>query len=407
MKKNNKSLSFLNLILYDLLLILTPFLLIQNYLQITLKEISQIVIDLNFINIPLFLFTFILIVAISITIYWKRIKFKHYFIVLVLFLLMFIGQNIADYYLNYSYYDLQNNWHYFAYGLFVFVAYRYFKDKINDDSKLLRIIFLKAFIISSVDEGIQVFISNRIFDISDIAKDMWGTCLGLIVLLFWVKNYKLKNFSLVINKPFDYINKPTNLLGHLLIFTFIFLFFSSVLTDSKYFLWIIIWTFSVYIGLEILLYLLKIKYLKFAFLSLLVIFISIFTYNVTQKYDEKLEQDKSIIYYKNIPLYFFDYMIFPDGMIRLVDKKTEFRGNDFTIFKKQNPEVLIISSDKSQYEIKGFEHSQFIEFPYVLFNDQKNNLFQVLILTQKDAIEQYNRLVKQNKNVLLVIHQSI
>ncbi len=407
MNSAKRTLGFINLVLYDLLLILTPFLLIRNYLQLALKELSQFKLHLFFFEIPLFVFVFLLLSLFCLFIYWKKLKAKYLIIILLLVFLMVIGQNIADFYLDYSYYDLQNNWHYFAYGIFVFIAYRYFKEHIKSDSKLITIIFLKAFIISSIDEGIQVFISNRIFDVSDIAKDLWGVCLGLVVLLFWVKDYNLKNLNFIIKKAKDYFSEPVSILLHLFMLTLIFLLISSNLTDSRYFVWIILWTLFIYLIYFIFSFICKFRYIKILTIFTILLIFGFTVFNFISVKDDIITQKNSMIYYKNIPLFFFDFMVFPNGLIRMTDKKSNFRGNDFIIFKKQNPDLLIISSDKEPYFITGFEHLKFVEFPYLMYNEIYNRLIQVLILKQEDAIRQYNRLNKLNKKVLLVIHQSL
>src|SRR3989339_927730 len=145
-----------NLILYDSLLVATPFLMLQNYLQQTIREISGLTINIFIWETPIVFLVFIIACLSLLVFLRKQVTFFRLSTLLIIVLMMLIGQETADYYLNYKFYDLQNNWHYFAYGLFVFVFYRFLISKNCSDSKIILLTLFKAFLISSFDEGIQV-----------------------------------------------------------------------------------------------------------------------------------------------------------------------------------------------------------------------------------------------------------
>jgi len=54
--------------------------------------------------------------------------------------------------------------------------YRYLSSKKNSSCKNYYYTFLSAMIISTSDEFFQLNMTNRVFDLGDIAKDMLGSC---------------------------------------------------------------------------------------------------------------------------------------------------------------------------------------------------------------------------------------
>ena len=109
---------------------------------------------------------------------------------------MWLGQITSDYYIDYKFYDLQNNWHYFAYGFFSFIIYSYYKLKSVPMHRINLYAFGLAGAISIFDEFFQNFMSQRVFDLSDVAKDLWGVVMGLIIINFIVEQKKL-NWSVM------------------------------------------------------------------------------------------------------------------------------------------------------------------------------------------------------------------
>ena len=114
---------------YALLLIATPFLLLQNYLQSFIGKLSEINITL-FENevpiIPLIAFLLVLFLAIGLRKHFTRTRTIGWLIIVIMF---WIGQQLTDFYFHHRFFDLQYNWHYLAYTIFAYLNYRYLKQK--------------------------------------------------------------------------------------------------------------------------------------------------------------------------------------------------------------------------------------------------------------------------------------
>ena len=137
LEKAKKYSPLINLIFYIGLLITTPFLLLQNYLQTFIGNLSTYSFKVWGITFPYVVLIGIIIACFLII---KNLKYFTRFSVIALLitiLLMIIGQKLADFYFNHKFYELQHNWHYFAYGIFSYVSYRYFKSKNRSNSKII------------------------------------------------------------------------------------------------------------------------------------------------------------------------------------------------------------------------------------------------------------------------------
>ncbi|ROL61853.1 hypothetical protein D9V86_03690 [Bacteroidetes/Chlorobi group bacterium ChocPot_Mid] len=323
--------------------------------------------------------------------------------------MMVAGQKVADYFINNKFYDLQHNWHYFAYGLFVFVMHRYLLTKKISDSKIIIATYTKAFIISAFDEGIQVFISNRIFDISDIAKDMWGVTMGLILLFFILKNAELiKNGWKFTHKNLkDYFSSPLSLLLLLVFLNYILLYVSSILTEDEYWWVIALWTIGLFFLSFLLLHLCGFKKTRIALIVILFALVIFQTSSYLIHREKHITTcNQGLIVYKGIPLLYFDFMIYPDGMIRPVDKKKWYRGGDFITFFNQKADIILVGRGFEEFGGQGFLGTQFYDYPYFIFNTVTGKNAQVILLDTPTACKEYNRLLKEKKKVLFIIHNS-
>ena len=170
------------MILFVLLLVMTPFLLLQNYLQAFIGKLSLYEFEIGETAIPYTVFFALLFLCTIIVLNRRHLTLFRLLSTLIAFLLLIIGQKISDFYFNHSFYELQHNWHYFAYGIFSFIAYRHYKSKKKTDAQIIVFTFLTAIAISTFDEFIQIHISSRIFDIGDIGKDSWGAVIGMFFI---------------------------------------------------------------------------------------------------------------------------------------------------------------------------------------------------------------------------------
>jgi len=277
-KKNIKQYSPLtNLILYGLLLIVTPFLLLQNYLQSAIGMLSEFSLEISGFAIPYIVLMAIIVV--STLIFKNRKQLTKFRIIsfLIVISLMIIGQKSTDFYFHHNFYDLQHNWHYFAYGIFSFIAYRFFKKKGKPPEKIILFTFLSAILISTFDEFIQIHISNRIFDICDIGKDVWGTVIGLILIFFVIEEGKIikKGWKIRRKKIRDYFRNPFSILFLELVFAYLLISISSVLTEINYSHIAVLFSLGTFILFFSILHLSQIKIFRIVFIILLISIITI------------------------------------------------------------------------------------------------------------------------------------
>jgi hypothetical protein len=107
--------------------------------------------------------------------------------------------------------------------------------------------------------------------------------------------------------------------------------------------------------------------------------------------------------YKGVPVAYFDLMIHTDGTFRLVDKKHQFLVPDRTRFLKEQPDILLISSGEYGRGGNGFASKRTSQFVYNAYSGRGTH---VLILNTRDACTTFNRLLKEHKNVLFVLHNT-
>jgi len=390
-------------IFYSLLLIVIPFLLLQNYLQSFIGQLSDIKITLFEYDIPVIPLLVLLLVLFLII--WLRNQFTCTRVIgwVVVIIMFWLGQHLTDFYFHHRFYDLQYNWHYLAYAVFAFLNYRYLKEKGTKKSKILLSTFISAFIISTFDEMIQIPLSNRVFDLGDVSKDLWGTMIGLVFVFVIIENGNIftRSFKLRYPKLKDYLSDTTAIFFYLKLFALLFMAYTSVLSDIRYLFQAV--AFPLVIFLVFFLFIhwsqFKIRWvlwiLMAAMLSGLVI--------LQVKYHSKgvVAINNHLFLYKGIPIYYLDVLIYPNQTFRPVDKKEFFNQRDKKTIKKLSDNILLIAAGTGRDGGKGFFHTDKIS--YFVYNEFRQKGMQVIILENKSAFEQYNRLMGEGKRVTMIV----
>jgi VanZ family protein len=380
---------------------------LQNYLQDFINSSSKATFEVAGVNFSYvliigltFLGTFIFLSRKQITVY--RLTFLA--VIGVMWLL--IGQKTADYYFNHKFYELQHNWHYIAYSIYAYLSYRLMMSKKVDSSRIIIRTFFSAFLITLFDEGIQVFISNRIFDICDIGKDLWGTVIGLVFVFFVLEEGKIykQSSKLTHKKLKDYFKSPFSMIVFLILLAYINLLVSSKLTDTQFIpsaALIILLIFSFIFFIVHFLQFRKGRIFIITFLAA-AIFIQGFFFI---KYMDKniIYYKKGLVIYKGIPLPYFDIMIHNNGTIKLVDKKIFFNGTDIKTIMHKSTRILLIGSGSKGQGGKGFLDNKEAQF---YFNPITLQPLEIIIMNTKEACKKYNQLKKQGLEVVFVIHNS-
>ncbi|MDP8322891.1 MAG: hypothetical protein RAO94_11120, partial [Candidatus Stygibacter australis] len=156
LKKQSRDMTArVNLLLFQFLLVATPFLLVRNFLQQAIGMFSQWSYTVAGLQVPYVLSAIALGLLIILIINLKRVKLKSLFIFVGVIIMMGIGQGFTDYYFNHDFYELQQNWHYFAYGIFAWISWLYHDQKGHSKARYLWSTLLMGQIISVFDETAQ------------------------------------------------------------------------------------------------------------------------------------------------------------------------------------------------------------------------------------------------------------
>ena len=270
-KRKDKKLFFIHFVAYILLLIATPFVLLKNYMQATIGRLSEFSFQVGNTDIPYVLVIFIILFISLLIIFRKHLTLIRLVSIAGVLFLIYIGQNSTDFYFNHKFYELQHNWHYLAYGIFSAFSFRWLRANNTEPAKMILFTFLFAMLISSFDEAIQIPLSNRIFDICDIGKDLWGTVIGMTFILFVVEEGKLFNAQLKINAPKlkDYLHSPFAMLVNIAIFSEVFLLISSLFSDVEYLKSGILISLLVFLIIFFFIYLFQFKISRIAIIFLI------------------------------------------------------------------------------------------------------------------------------------------
>ena len=211
------------------------------------------------------------------------------------------------------------------------MVYRGFKPRGLSDERIVLFSFLAALCISTFDEFAQVFISGRIFDLSDVAKDAWGVLVGIVGVFFVLGEGNITARGWKLRHPHlrDHLNHPIALLFQQFVLIYIFLLISSILTIARY--------WAVGVGLSLAAYLLfflifHLSQRRTWAIGLIVVGLAGLGFQsyrfLRHRQGFITHYEPGRVVYKGIPLPYFDVMIYPDGTFRFVDKKIFFNNKD-------------------------------------------------------------------------------
>ncbi|OQX92231.1 MAG: hypothetical protein B6D58_03965 [candidate division Zixibacteria bacterium 4484_95] len=399
--------SRLHVVMYSMLLIATPFVMLQNFLQEAIGKISSSTIGLFNMQIPIVPLIMLILLVLLIIFLRSYLTKLHILAGIIALIMIAFAQQITDYYFGHRFYDLQQNWHYIAYAIFAFMMYRDLTPRRISPTQIMLLTYFLAMLFSSFDEAFQMHMSNRTFDISDIAKDTWGALTG-IVLLYIGGNRPatlLASIKKIRNpKLSGYFKQPFSILILLTVLTIFLLLFSSLLTDLSYWKFIVLFTIGGFVIFFLLFHLSLYKWGKYSILTIIVVGLLVQSYFFFKyRSDDIVHNQYGLTVYKGIPIFFFDVMIFPDGTFRLVDKKHYFNYRDRMFLMKQKTDIIIIGSGaygKGGYGFPEKTTNQFVYNPYI----QRGT--QIIILKSPEACRLFNRLKQERKNVLFILHNT-
>lgn len=397
----------LHVVLYSMLLVATPFVMLQAFLQQALGELSASKMTVLGYEVPIvpivaLVVLISLLVAIRRHLTWLRILAG-----VVALVMIAVAQQIADYYFDHNFYELQQNWHYIAYGIFTFMLYRDLNPRGYTMSRIMLIAFVLAMLYSSFDEAFQMRMANRIYDIGDTAKDVWGVCTGLIVL------YMIRSTPRELRADWkkvrwrriaDYFRHAPSVCILLIVFGLIFVSVSSLLTERIYVGHVLAITFAAFILFFLLFHISQFKW-GAAGLTILfaVVLVGQSYFFIKYRSENIIHNRYGLTIYKGIPILFFDGLVLPNGSFRLVDKKHHFNHRDQRFLLKQGTDIILVGSGdkgKGGHGFPEYRVSQFIFNPFIERGSQ------VIVLTTPEACRVFNRLKREGKSVLFVLHNT-
>jgi hypothetical protein len=390
-----------------MLVVMTPFVVVTRYLQGAVNLFSHLSFSLLGMDIPYVAATAISGLIAFLIWQKKNITLRRVIASLVIVAMIAISQWVQDLYGGMSVYDLQRNWHYVAYGAYIFFFFRAHYMRKMSMAKMILYSFSSTILMSLFDETFQYFLSHRIFDVSDIAKDSWGAIIGLILILFVSETYGTIQFKgkRIWKKKFsEYFTDPLSVLVLVGLFSFTTIMISPLLTDHAQIPTFLILVVFAFIIEFMILHFLQYKRLRIAFIVIVIVKVLLFSGSIIKNKGKYLTYNNfGLTVYAGIPIPFFDFIIFPDGLPRLVDKKHFFNNTDKKWFFDQTPTILLIGSGSRGLGGKGFNEEQ---GTYFQFHEEKLKVIQVIILETPKACKVYNRLRKEGKNVMFVVHNT-
>jgi VanZ family protein len=398
--------SRLHLVLYSMLLVATPLVMLRNFLQQAIAKLSDFNISIAGLELPIMLSIALLMGVVVLIWQFKNITWRHVLAIAIVLAMDALAQQFADYYSNHRFYDLQQNWHYIAYGLFAFMVYRDLGRRSLPLHRVLLITFAAAFVMSTSDELFQKYINTRVFDISDIAKDTYGAVAGMVLISLCSRRSAefLSERRLRYPRLRDYFRHAFSTLVLIGTFSFLLIMTAALLSDAVYFFTALLIALAAFLVIWIILHLTQFKPARYTLLALLLVLAAAQTIVLARYWHDDIVYNRfGLTVYRGIPIPYFDIMIRGDGSFRLVDKKHEFLAPDRRHFLRQMPDILLIGSGSEGRGGNGFPTKKPSQFIYNTYSERGTH---VIILRSPDACTTFNRLRKEGKNVLFILHNT-
>jgi len=392
--------------MYGLLLVATPFILLRNYLVHAISLASDSSFSAFGFEVKLIPISALLVLVMLLLVFRKQITKLRLLAAAIVILLNALAQQVTDYYFGHNFYDLQQNWHYIAYALYAYVIYRDLSPRGLPLYKIMLITYFSAFGLSLFDETFQRYMSSRIFDVCDIGKDVLGAYMGIILVGFWSRHSQqlFKDWRKIRHgKLKNYYRHPFTLLLLMLVLSLLFISMGSLLTEAEYALLAMALTLIAFSLFFAVFHLSQFRSGRIIFLAFLIVASSLQSFFfIKYRNNNIIHTQYGLTIYKGLPIPFFDVLIHQDGSFRLVDKKHYFNQRDRDFFLKRKPDIILIASGAYGKGGKGFPDPRHA----FLYNQWSKKATQVIIQKNFEACETFNRLKRENKKVMFVIHNT-
>ena len=389
---------------------LTPFILLQKFLVDLVSTVSRASFSLGSLQVPIVPLIALVILVLAIARFRTRITRWIIAAALVVVLLDAVAQEVTDYYMAHKFYDLQQNWHYIAYGLFAFMMYR---DLTPRGYSLARILWLTCVFTlgySCFDEFFQMHMSSRVFDLSDTAKDFLGAIMGMTLLSLgghpeemvsaW-REIRTRGEKLGVR---DLLGNPVFALAAMIVFDVIFLSCASLLSDFSYAAQVVWLSLLLFVPFFVAMFLLPRRWGRIVVLAVAALILVPLAFSRIAHGNEQVTHHRyGLTVYRGVPVPFFDVIIFPNGHFRLADKKHYFNPRDQKFLLQQKADIILIGSGERGLGGQGFAETSVVQF---VFNEFLDRPSQVIIVPSAEACKMFNRLKQEGRNVLFVLHNT-
>lgn len=395
-----------HLVLYSLLLVGTPFLMLRAYMQDAIGQASAASFAVWGTQVPYAPVVGGGVVLFLLALFRPRITLRRIAAAAAGVALIGLAQQVTDYYFGHAWYELQFNWHYLAYGTFAFMVYRDMAPRQVPLARCLLVTAGATALFSSFDEAFQLVVNNRVFDMSDIAKDYWGSFTGMTMLLVGKRHPELagRGWRQVRHCALGgYLRSPSSVWLLVAASASFFVVYGSLLSDPRFALTVAGLTIGSTLLFFAVLHFSQRRWIGRTLAGLgVAAVVALGVAYALNRHDPIGAHRFGLTVCRGIPVPFFDVMVFPDGSFRLVDKKHYFNGRDRDFFLEQiGPDILVIGAGYEGKGGSGFPHQRGSGF---MFNRFTGRGTQIVILESGAACDYYERLKEQGKHVLLVLH---
>jgi hypothetical protein len=260
---------------------------------------------------------------------------------------------------------------------------------------------------SSFDEAFQMRMSSRVYDLSDTAKDVWGCLMGMVLISLGGRrgDELLRGWKTIRSTSLrHHYRNPLSALVLMVVFDIILLSCGSLLSEFEY-VWVAVGLTLLCFALFLMAFFLFLRRWGKIVLTvgLVVLVAYVGAQLLRQNEDLVLCNRYGLTMVKGIPIPYFDVLVYPNGRFRLVDKKHYFNPRDQEFFLKQKADILLIGSGERGEGGKGFPATSMVQF---LYNPHLGRATQVIIARSPEACRIFNRLMREKKNVLFVLHST-
>jgi len=309
---------------------------------------------------------------------------------------------ITDVYIHLSLYDIQANYHYGAYVVVVLMFLRAFARRDVPKHKIVYRAFFTCYLVSLADEGFQRFVSYRVFDLNDTAKDALGTVMGLIVayfLLGWYGRISLRDLPRQRQNLRAYVQNPACAIVFVTALTVILLTLSSLFSSPSYWYIIVFGTAGLFAIALLLFHITRSPKGRRA------VYAAVGVAAVAQLICLGIWWNDGIVYHsswltvcRGVPIPVCDVLIYPNGWPRPADKVHIGRGELHQCLVKYDPSIVLVGAYSRTPGTLSEQPGARLEY-----SAERGRIVQVAASSPDEACDLYNRYTSEGKRVICVL----